>query len=308
LVKNKPANDTYLHQLATTVCGSSCCIAVWTPNQAPTQGYAHSPCSNTPYYYSNDTTVAGCNVIALTTSTPVWVSLYCSLVTISFTDVSTVEGCDDTPFCAKTKNTGPTGLNIGPIGCATIQPCDCNSGSGVDCTYTACNFTTQSLFNTGVDGSGVSLPDLHVGDPHYTLTAVPSGTTQIMVRKSASGFPIPPWIGDSSVSAWIGPDSDVELDGPQGNFKYTTTFNLAAIPTSPFSFRASCDNTCEDVILNGNSIGAYLTPTAMPSGDFNAWYTYTIPVAKFNFFVGPNTIDFVVCNGGGPTGLRVEFL
>lgn len=62
-----------------------------------------------------------------------------------------------------------------------------------------------SLFNTGVDASMTPLPDGTIGDPHYSLVSVPGGTTDILVRTSAGGYPIPPYFGDDSSSAWIGP-------------------------------------------------------------------------------------------------------
>jgi len=315
LVNNKAANDTYLQNLAATVCGTFCCIAVWAPTTAPTQGYSNFPCSNAPLYHSNDATVAGCNVIAVTTSTPVWVSFSCSLATVTFVDVSNiVQGCDDAPFCAKSKNPSPTGLNIGPnTGCTTVGNCSCNSGASVDCSYTVNNFVApQSRFNTGVDANGVPLTQGTIGDPHYTLTSVPAtSTTQILVRTAAGGYPIPPWVGDDTLSAWIGPNNDIALDGPPGDYKYTTILFLNAAPVTPITFSASCDNTCTDLLINGHSIGAELTPPMPDNSDFNSFYTFTIPVGCLHFFTsGANTIDFVVTNGGNggnPTGLRVEF-
>lgn len=73
-----------------------------------------------------------------------------------------------------------------------------------------------SLFNTGVDASMTPLPDGTIGDPHYSLISVPDGTTDILVRTSAGGYPIPPYFGDNSSSTWIGPDNDQSLSGPVG--------------------------------------------------------------------------------------------
>src|SRR5436190_21465609 len=61
-----------------------------------------------------------------------------------------------------------------------------------------------SLYNTGVSSTHAVLPDGTVGDSHYSLVSVPGGTTQTLVRSSPGGFPIPPWLGDDSSSAWIG--------------------------------------------------------------------------------------------------------
>lgn len=77
--------------------------------------------------------------------------------------------------------------------------------------------TITSLFNTGVNNSGTPLPDGTVGDPHYSLVSAPAGSTSsILVRTSAGGFPIGPYLGDDSLSAWIGPNNDSTLDGPAG--------------------------------------------------------------------------------------------
>ena len=85
-----------------------------------------------------------------------------------------------------------------------------------------------SLFNTGVDASGTPLPDGTIGDPHYSLVSVPSLTTDIRVRTSAGGYPIPPYFGDDSLSAWIGPNNDVVINGRNGLYDYQTTFDLTA--------------------------------------------------------------------------------
>ena len=73
------------------------------------------------------------------------------------------------------------------------------------------------VFNTGVNGSGAPLTDGTVGDPHYTLIAVPDGsTTDIRVRTSAGGPPVTnAWLGDDSISAWIGPNNGPDVHGPE---------------------------------------------------------------------------------------------
>src|SRR5205809_239699 len=83
---------------------------------------------------------------------------------------------------------------------------------------TACGSVTKNvaleptsipgLFNTGVDACGNPLADGTIGDPHYELIAVPSGTTDIRVRTLAGGYPVPPYIPDNPDSAWIGPNGD----------------------------------------------------------------------------------------------------
>src|SRR5262245_9998026 len=79
--------------------------------------------------------------------------------------------------------------------------------------------TISTLFNTGVDGSHNTLADGTVGDPHYALVSKPAtSTSTLLIRTSAGGFPIPPYIGDNTTSTWIGPDNAFNLDSPTGDY------------------------------------------------------------------------------------------
>ncbi len=162
------------------------------------------------------------------------------------------------------------------------------------------NADSISIFNTGVDGTGTPLPDGTLGDPHYVLTGVPdnTSTTNTIIRTSLGGFPIPPWIGDDGISAWIGPSNDSSLDGPAGLYDYQTTFDLTGLdPLTAFlTGQWAADNAGTDILINGVS-------TSNTAGGFDAWSPFTI---SSGFVSGVNTIDFLVSNGGGPTGLRVE--
>jgi hypothetical protein len=160
-----------------------------------------------------------------------------------------------------------------------------------------------SLFNTGVDASGTPFPDSTVGDPHYSLVSVPAGsTTEILVRTSAGGFPIPPYIGDDSLSAWIGPNNDHFLDGPPGLYDYQTTFDLTGFDpaTASISGGWSSDNDGVAILING-------VDTGNPPTSFTQFSAGFAPFSiSAGFVPGINTIDFLVDNGGGPTALRVE--
>jgi hypothetical protein len=158
------------------------------------------------------------------------------------------------------------------------------------------------IFDTGVNGSGTPLADGTIGDPHYSLTSVPGGsTTAIRVRTSAGGFPVPPWLGDNSTSAWIGPNNDTADDGPVGSYTYRTTFDLTGLnpATANLSGQWSTDNNGLNILINGIPTGFFTGFTSFSDG-FSA---FTI---SSGFVSGINTLDFVVNNGGGPTGLRVE--
>jgi hypothetical protein len=162
--------------------------------------------------------------------------------------------------------------------------------------------TITTLFNTGVDASGTPLADGTIGDPHYTLVGVPSGTTAIRVRTSAGGFPIPPYLGDDAVSAWIGPNNDTQVDGDVGLFDYQTTFTLAGFNAATASITGgwSSDNNGVSILINGVDTGNAGTDFAQFDLGFAG---FTI---NSGFHAGVNTIDFIVNNGGGPTALRVE--
>jgi hypothetical protein len=162
-----------------------------------------------------------------------------------------------------------------------------------------------TLYNTGVSSAGTPLPDGTIGDPHYSLIVVPGGTSETRVRTSSGGFPIPPWVGDNTISAWIGPNNAADLDGPGGDYTYRTTFDLTGlIPgTASISGQWSTDNLGVDILINGVSTGQSITNPAL----FHQFSTFTV---DSGFVEGINTLDFVVRNephdGRNPTGLRVE--
>ena len=163
----------------------------------------------------------------------------------------------------------------------------------------------STLFNTGVDASGVPLSDGTIGDPHYTLVSVPSGSTaDIRVRTSAGGFPIPPYVGDDLLSAWIGPNNDTALNGPVGQYDYQTSFTLGAgvnPATAVITGSYSTDNELVDILVNGHSTG--VTNGSTDTSQYASWW----PLSISQYFAsGTNTLDFIVNNDGGPTALRVE--
>ncbi len=159
-----------------------------------------------------------------------------------------------------------------------------------------------SLYSTGVDSAGYPLPHGTVGDPHYVLTSVPSGTTDLRVLRASGGFPIPPWIADSPTSAWLRPNNAGTSD-PVGFYTYRTTFDLSGFNVGTASIKGlwGADNTGIKILLNGVDTGnpgvanlASFTPFSITAG----------------FVAGINTLDFIVENlsggSGNPSGLRVE--
>lgn len=159
----------------------------------------------------------------------------------------------------------------------------------------------NTLFNTGVDENGVVLPHGSTGDSHYSLVTVPGGATGTRVITSDGGYPVGPYLGDSAISRWIGPNNDDDLNGPIGNYLYTTAFDLTGFnaATAAIEGRWATDNEGVDILLNGISLG-FTSP-------FEGFRNFENFVINKGFIPGLNTLSFVVNNGGGPTGLRVEF-
>jgi hypothetical protein len=156
--------------------------------------------------------------------------------------------------------------------------------------------TITSLFNTGVDAFGTVLSN-GATDSHYTLIFTPGGTTDVRAATSANGFPIGPWIGDEAFSGWIGPNTS-DLSGPIGNYDYQVSFSLSGFNTATAFIRGNwaTDDEGLDILVNGVSSNA-------TSGGFTSFTPFTI---ASGFVDGTNTLDFIVKNTGGPTGLRVE--
>lgn len=150
------------------------------------------------------------------------------------------------------------------------------------------------LYNTGVDNAGVALTDNAI-DTHYT---VDGGTA--FVATSAGGYPIGPWLGDSTTSAWITPSTNTNGNFGQ-TYAYQTSFDLTGIDlsTASISGRWASDDPVTQVRLNG------VTVPSLSGGSYASWVNFSL---TSGFQSGINTLAFDVLNsGGGPTGLRVEF-
>jgi hypothetical protein len=159
--------------------------------------------------------------------------------------------------------------------------------------------TISGLFNTGVDDTGTVLTN-NASETHYTLVSTPDGsTTGVRVATSANGFPLPPWLGDDALSAWIGPNSDGQLDGPAGLYDYQVSFSLAGLDSNSAVIAGNwaTDNEGVDILINGVSTG---------DSNLNGFASFTAFSITSGFVGGINTLDFIVNNDGGPTGLRVE--
>jgi hypothetical protein len=120
---------------------------------------------------------------------------------------------------------------------------------------------------------------------------------------------VPPWLGDSAVSAWISPtpSTSAASDGTgTANYRYETKFDLTGFnpATARVSGRWATDNNGTGILINGTSTGQVNT------NQFSSWTPFQI---TNGFIAGTNRLTFIVNNGspGGvagndPTGLRAE--
>jgi len=159
----------------------------------------------------------------------------------------------------------------------------------------------EGLYNTGVDNASVVL--FHGSrDTHYRLIDASPVVGQPFVFTSIAGFPVPPWLADSAVSAWIAPTSDGDANGPPGDYTYRLYVDLAGYDpgTVVLTGQWSTDNAGTDILVNGAGTGNPNT------AQFVAWTSFTLSTV---FSSGLNTVDFVLNNAStdiNPTGVRVE--
>jgi hypothetical protein len=168
-----------------------------------------------------------------------------------------------------------------------------------------------SLFDTGTVGpesSGALQNDTFI-DTHYSLIASTDpafpGPDSIVVNQSLSPFPpncpVACWLATGPLSKWIAPRADASSGDTPGISTYRTAFDLTGFDPSSavISGQWSAADFGQDILVNGVSTGLSFT-------EENAFMTFHPFVISRGFVAGVNTIDFVVLNLGGPTGLRVE--
>ena len=155
-----------------------------------------------------------------------------------------------------------------------------------------------SLYNTGVDASGNPLAN-NSAEIHYSLISVPGGSsTDLRVLTAANNFPVGPWLGDDALSAWVVPTGASDATAPSGLYTYRISFDLTGFDAATASIigQWATDDPGLDILVNGATTG-------FASGGFSSFSSFSL---SGNFVAGINTLDFVLNNGGGPTGLRVE--
>lgn len=174
-----------------------------------------------------------------------------------------------------------------------------------------------TLYNTGVDNSGASLPSGAV-DPHYSLImggtdayvafgATVTEQTQLMLP---AGWPLSDRYVSSTSAQWIAPTADIVSVTGNATYEYVTTFDLTGMDPSLTSItgKFSVDNTSDGIYLNG-----HLVPGTTTTDIYDYTYLTSFTITS-GFVPGVNTLAFVVNNSPAytnpgdpnPTGLLVE--
>ena len=148
-------------------------------------------------------------------------------------------------------------------------------------------------------GAGLTWPAV---DPNYTMVAGPSGAGNLLVVRN-DGFPFPPWVvNQSNLVQWIAPQSDYRTGQSDlaGAYTFQTTFDLTGFyPSTAVLTGSWASDNCSQIWLNGAYTGTEITPGACLS----EMHPFTI---TSGFQAGINTLNFVVNNNDGPTGLIVS--
>jgi hypothetical protein len=159
------------------------------------------------------------------------------------------------------------------------------------CNTNPCPLKLAATLNTGTaNGNGAVLP---VGAPEqvWVNVAAPAGPTPMVVA-DPTFWPIVsgPWLPPSATSAWVSPN--VFNSGPAGWYTNRVIFN------------APCPDVCLLGRIASDDDGYFYVNGVLVAGSgFTAWTNINHCT---DFVQGPNTIEFVVHNAGGPTGFRTE--
>jgi hypothetical protein len=159
------------------------------------------------------------------------------------------------------------------------------------------------VFSTGVAVGGGHAANATV-DPHYSLTFGADNVfngPEAYVAYTPGVYPFTRWIPETANARWIGPRDSLAYPFGTGNYIYTTTFDLSGLnpATAVLTGGWATDNAGVDILLNGLSLGV-----VSPNGSGEAGLVpFTI---SRGFVPGVNTLQFVVYNDVGATGVLVD--
>ncbi len=154
-----------------------------------------------------------------------------------------------------------------------------------------------TLFNTGVDSSGVPLAG-GSNDPHWTILSGPSGT--FPAPAVVAGNP-PGDYASNSNSRWVWENASQNA-GINSPYTFRETFDLTGENPNTATISGSWGVDNDGIILlNGSTpVG---TGTLSLSGYGNNWGSFHNFTITGGFVAGVNTLDFVATDTGNPGGL-----
>ncbi len=165
---------------------------------------------------------------------------------------------------------------------------------------------TLLVLDTGFDEeAGQLIPNSSPDDNWVVYGPAGSGIADFATVVPDNAYPIPPWIGSSAQSKWIGvarPNSD----GPAGTYIFRIRVEVPdGLDASQLRIVGTwaSDNNALDIVVNGVSTGI------TGSGDFTVMQPFPEGAGLGLFQNGINVVDFLVSNAppdGNPVGLRVE--
>jgi hypothetical protein len=204
-----------------------------------------------------------------------------------------------------------TGFGVGGIAAAPFSP-PASTSSPIDGNWSIVGDTALPTVLSGNNDpddlgptyGGIYYPDTAVINPGLTPTGFLSQSASITLALPTGG------------SNWIGPSSAGVFSDFNGSdattLTYQTTFTLPSNATSvSISGLVSVDNSLDEILLNGVSVGAYATGSSLANltGDQEEAFTQMNPISfsSSNVVAGTNTLDFVADNDeGSPTGIDIN--
>ena len=168
--------------------------------------------------------------------------------------------------------------------------------------------TYTGLYNTGVNAAGVSQAST-TAEAHWCVFIGSSSSCDTpFVYADPSGYPIPPWLSGlaGGASGWISPF--LNTFGVLNEI-YTYRYQFTGV-SGPLAARDAHDDDLLGIKLF-NVTTSLLVNTfsdSLPVHSFANWGSAIMLAASLNA-ADIYYLDYrVLNNGGGPTGLRVEFV
>jgi hypothetical protein len=164
-----------------------------------------------------------------------------------------------------------------------------------------------SLFNTGVDATGMPLAD-GSSDPNWTIISGP-GITKPQAAVVLNNQMEPTYAQDPTNSRWIWVNASGggDVNSP---YDFQLKFNLTGLNPSTATISGSWGVDNEgSILLNGSppvgTVSGALTLEGLGEGNFRNFHSFSI---TGGFFSRINTLDFLATDLGSPGALNVNSL